>query len=92
MEKAIASNGKVIKPDHRFDHAGVAAGAIADDDVAEVRAAKQQVMNQQMALESGVAAAGAAKDLANAPVGTGNMLEQLAGQIPAGLLPGGQPS
>ncbi len=62
----------------------------SDDDVAEVRAAKQQVMNQQMALESGVAAAGAAKDLANAPVGTSNMLEQLAGQIPSGLLPGGQ--
>jgi hypothetical protein len=55
----------------------------SDEDVAEIRKIKQQMKQGQMALESGVAAAGAAKDLANAPVGTGNMLEQLAGVTPA---------
>jgi hypothetical protein len=51
----------------------------SDDEVKVVREAKQAVANQQIMLQAGVAAAGAAKDLANAPVGTGNMLEQLSG-------------
>ncbi len=54
----------------------------SDEDVEVVRKAKQQIQNQKIMLEAGAVAAGAAKDLANAPVGTGNMLEQLVGAQP----------
>jgi hypothetical protein len=54
----------------------------SDEDVAAVRAAKQQVKNQQIALQAGEVAAKTAKDLASAPVGTSNILEQLVGAQP----------
>lgn len=56
--------------------------ARSDEDVEAVRVAKQQIKNQQIALQAGEVAAKTAKDLANAPVGTGNMLEQLVGAQP----------
>lgn len=56
--------------------------ARSDEDVEVVRAAKAQLKNAQMQLAVGTEAAKAAKDLANAPVGTGNMLEQLVGAQP----------
>ena len=51
----------------------------SDEDVKIVRDAKQQIQNRKLMLEAGAVAAGAAKDLANAPVGTGTMLDQLVG-------------
>lgn len=51
----------------------------SDAETAVVRASKEAAQNQQIALQAGVAAAGAAKDLASAPIGTGSMLDLLAG-------------
>ncbi|MAE81426.1 MAG: hypothetical protein CMB80_01730 [Flammeovirgaceae bacterium] len=74
-----------------FDQAADEAGEIldvptnivrSDEDVKVIREAEAQLINNQMALEAGATAAKAAKDLANAPVGTGNALEQLAGVQP----------
>ena len=50
-----------------------------DEDVDVIRKAKQEVVKQKQMLEAGVAAAGAAKDLANAPVGKGALIDQLIG-------------
>ncbi len=50
-----------------------------DEEVDVVRQARQQVQNDQAMLEAGVAAAGAAKDLANAPVGKGALIDELVG-------------
>jgi len=51
----------------------------SDEDTAKIRADNQQRDNMQVALESGVAAAAAAKDLADAPIGTGSALDVLVG-------------
>ena len=51
----------------------------SDDEVDLIRKAKQQMANNQMMLQAGVAAAGAAKDLANTPVGKGALIDQLVG-------------
>lgn len=51
----------------------------SDDEVAEVREGRKQAQAQREALEASKAVAETAKDLAKAPVGTGNVLEQLTG-------------
>ncbi len=51
----------------------------SDEDVDAVRKAKQQIKNQQVMLQAGEVAAGAAKDLANAPVGKGALIDTLLG-------------
>lgn len=51
----------------------------SDDEVKVVRDAKAAAVQQQRNLEMGVAAAGAAKDLASAPVGKGTLIDTLTG-------------
>ncbi len=51
----------------------------SDEEADEVRKGRAQIENQKAALEASQSAASTAKDLANAPVGTGNILEQLVG-------------
>ncbi len=51
----------------------------SDEEVAVVRKAKAQTVQQQAAMGAAQAAASTAKDLAAAPVGSGNVLEKLIG-------------
>lgn len=51
----------------------------SDEEASVVRQGRQQANNMKIALDSSVAAAGAAKNLANAPVGKNSILDQLTG-------------
>lgn len=70
--------------DQAMDEAGeildIPSGLIrTDEEVEIVREANARVVNERAMLEAGVAAAGAAKDLANAPVGKGTLIDELVG-------------
>ena len=74
FDQGVDEAGEILDVPSRFIR--------SDDEVAEVRAAKAQLKTAQMQLAVGTEAAKAAKDLANAPVGSSNMLEQLVGVQP----------
>ena len=84
LEPLLPGTTDKLKGDQMIDEAAeildVPSGIInSDEEVDVIRQAKQQIKDNEQMLVAGVAAAGAAKDLANAPVGKGALIDQLVG-------------